>query len=50
MIKVTIPSKKEAYRLYGMEGYALVDIMRGKDESSPKASLHNCYILIYSYM
>lgn len=35
--KVTIPCKKEAYRLYGVEGYALVDIMNGEDEPPPKA-------------
>jgi hypothetical protein len=34
--KVTIPCKKEAYRLYGVEGYALVDIMKGEDEPAPK--------------
>ncbi|KAI5069109.1 hypothetical protein GOP47_0015410 [Adiantum capillus-veneris] len=35
--KVTIPCKKEAYRLYGVEGYALVDIMKGEAEPPPKA-------------
>lgn len=35
--KVTIPCKKEAYRLYGVEGYALVDIMNGENEPPPKA-------------
>ncbi|MCO5595728.1 hypothetical protein L7F22_049774, partial [Adiantum nelumboides] len=35
--KVTIPCKKEAYRLYGVEGYALVDIMKGEVEPPPKA-------------
>ena len=34
--KVTIPCKKEAYRLYGVEGYALVDIMKKEDEPAPK--------------
>ena len=34
--KVTIPCKKEAYRLYGVEGYALVDIMKREDEPAPK--------------
>ncbi|KAG6550176.1 hypothetical protein Mapa_008134 [Marchantia paleacea] len=30
--KVTIPCKKQCYRLYGKEGYALVDLMVGEDE------------------
>lgn len=34
--KVTIPYKKEAYRLYGVEGFALVDIMQGEDEPLPQ--------------
>ncbi|KAH7285979.1 hypothetical protein KP509_33G053800 [Ceratopteris richardii] len=34
--KVTIPCKKEVYRLYGVEGFALVDIMTGIDEPAPK--------------
>ncbi|XP_047160931.1 nicotinate phosphoribosyltransferase 2-like [Vigna umbellata] len=34
--KVTIPCKKRIYRLYGKEGYALVDIMTGEDEPPPK--------------
>lgn len=34
--KVTIPCKKESFRLYGIEGYALVDIMTGEDETPPK--------------
>ncbi|KAI5069348.1 hypothetical protein GOP47_0015649 [Adiantum capillus-veneris] len=36
IVKVTIPCKKEAYRLYGVEGYALVDLMKGVDEPVPK--------------
>ncbi|BFI36837.1 hypothetical protein MARPO_0010s0215 [Marchantia polymorpha] len=35
--KVTIPCKKQCYRLYGKEGYALVDLMVGDDESPPRA-------------
>eukprot|EP00250_Pteridium_aquilinum_P014671 c22133_g1_i1 orf=378-2051(-) len=35
--KVTIPCKKEVYRLYGVEGYALIDILKGVDEPPPKA-------------
>lgn len=34
--KVTIPCKKQCFRLYGLQGYALVDIMTGVDEPPPK--------------
>ncbi|KAM3318076.1 hypothetical protein ACQJBY_035669 [Aegilops geniculata] len=34
--QVSIPCKKRCYRLYGKEGYPLVDIMTGQDEPSPK--------------
>ncbi|KAL2348382.1 hypothetical protein Fmac_002382 [Flemingia macrophylla] len=34
--KVTIPCKKRIYRLYGKDGYALVDIMTGENEPPPK--------------
>ncbi|XP_009760672.1 nicotinate phosphoribosyltransferase 2-like isoform X1 [Nicotiana sylvestris] len=34
--KVSIPCKKRCYRLYGKEGYALVDIMTGENEPQPK--------------
>ncbi|CAL4920004.1 unnamed protein product [Urochloa decumbens] len=34
--KVSIPCKKKCYRLYGKEGYPLVDIMTGEDEPGPK--------------
>ncbi|GKU98940.1 hypothetical protein SLEP1_g11873 [Rubroshorea leprosula] len=34
--KVSIPCKKRIYRLYGKEGYPLVDIMTGENEPSPK--------------
>ncbi|XP_011008522.1 PREDICTED: nicotinate phosphoribosyltransferase-like [Populus euphratica] len=34
--KVSIPCKKRSYRLYGREGYPLVDIMTGENEPSPK--------------
>ncbi|GAV67745.1 NAPRTase domain-containing protein [Cephalotus follicularis] len=34
--KVSIPCKKRSYRLYGKEGYALVDIMTGENEPPPK--------------
>ncbi|XP_049935512.1 nicotinate phosphoribosyltransferase 2-like isoform X2 [Nymphaea colorata] len=34
--KVSIPCKKKCYRLYGKEGYPLVDIMTGEKESPPK--------------
>ncbi|GLT50140.1 hypothetical protein SLA2020_236480 [Shorea laevis] len=34
--KVSIPCKKQIYRLYGKEGYPLVDIMTGDNEPSPK--------------
>ncbi|XP_074295365.1 nicotinate phosphoribosyltransferase 2-like [Silene latifolia] len=35
--KVSIPCKKQCYRLYGKEGYALVDLMTGENEPAPKA-------------
>ncbi|XP_014509856.1 nicotinate phosphoribosyltransferase 2 [Vigna radiata var. radiata] len=34
--KVSIPCKKRCYRLYGKEGYPLVDIMTGENEAPPK--------------
>ncbi|XP_073106948.1 nicotinate phosphoribosyltransferase 2 [Elaeis guineensis] len=34
--KVSIPCKKQCYRLYGREGYPLVDIMTGENEPPPK--------------
>ncbi|GJT46567.1 nicotinate phosphoribosyltransferase 2-like protein [Tanacetum coccineum] len=34
---VSIPCKKRSFRLYGKEGYALVDIMSGENEPPPKA-------------
>lgn len=34
--KVSIPCKKRCYRLYGREGYPLVDIMTGESEIPPK--------------
>ncbi|XP_078434223.1 nicotinate phosphoribosyltransferase 2-like [Wolffia australiana] len=34
--KVSIPCKKQIYRLYGREGYPLVDIMTGVNEQPPK--------------
>ncbi|XP_043713142.1 nicotinate phosphoribosyltransferase 2-like [Telopea speciosissima] len=36
--KVSIPCKKRCYRLYGREGYPLVDIMTGENEPPPKAA------------
>ncbi|KAF0893828.1 hypothetical protein E2562_029712 [Oryza meyeriana var. granulata] len=35
--KVSIPCKKRCFRLYGKEGYPLVDIMMRESEPSPKA-------------
>ncbi|MED6149774.1 Nicotinate phosphoribosyltransferase 2 [Stylosanthes scabra] len=34
--KVSIPCKKRSYRLYGREGYPLVDIMTGENEPPPQ--------------
>ncbi|TMW98700.1 hypothetical protein EJD97_003620 [Solanum chilense] len=34
--KVSIPCKKRCFRLYGKEGYPLVDIMTGENEPPPK--------------
>ncbi|XP_058091346.1 nicotinate phosphoribosyltransferase 2-like isoform X1 [Magnolia sinica] len=36
--KVSIPCKKRCYRLYGREGYPLVDIMSGENEPPPKVA------------
>ncbi|KAL7231792.1 hypothetical protein ACSBR2_009926 [Camellia fascicularis] len=36
--KVSIPCKKRCYRLYGKEGYPLVDIMTGENEPPPKVA------------
>ncbi|MFW8068373.1 hypothetical protein, partial [Klebsiella pneumoniae] len=36
VMKVSIPCKKKCYRLYGKEGYPLVDIMTGEDQQGPK--------------
>lgn len=37
--KVTIPSRKNVYRLYGREGYALLDLMLGIDEKEPEVGV-----------
>ncbi|XP_042030497.1 nicotinate phosphoribosyltransferase 2-like [Salvia splendens] len=37
--KVSIPCKKRCYRLYGKEGYPLVDIMTGENEPPPKVGV-----------
>ncbi|XP_050313425.1 nicotinate phosphoribosyltransferase-like [Anthonomus grandis grandis] len=34
--KVTIPGKKDAYRLYGEAGYALIDLLQRSSELPPK--------------
>ncbi|KAI8017147.1 Nicotinate phosphoribosyltransferase 1 [Camellia lanceoleosa] len=36
--KVSIPCRKRCFRLYGKEGYPLVDIMTGENEPPPKVS------------
>ncbi|XP_052195504.1 nicotinate phosphoribosyltransferase 2-like isoform X2 [Diospyros lotus] len=36
--KVSIPCKKRCYRLYGKEGYPLVDIMTGDSEPPPEVA------------
>ncbi|KMS95402.1 hypothetical protein BVRB_008600 [Beta vulgaris subsp. vulgaris] len=36
--KVSIPCKKRCYRLYGKEGYPLVDLMIGENEPAPKVA------------
>jgi hypothetical protein len=38
LLQVSIPCKKKCYRLYGKEGYPLVDIMTGEDEPGPKVN------------
>lgn len=37
VVKITIPGKKQAFRLYGQSGYGLVDLLIQADETSPKA-------------
>lgn len=37
LIKVTIPGKKEAYRLFGKEGYPVIDLMIQAGEQPPEA-------------
>ncbi|KAG7199347.1 hypothetical protein KM043_018192 [Ampulex compressa] len=34
--KVTIPGKKDAYRLYGTDGYALIDLLQRSTENVPQ--------------
>lgn len=34
--KVTMPGKKTAYRLYGTEGWAVIDILQKDDEEPPQ--------------
>lgn len=36
LAKVTIPRKKQCYRLYGKEGFALLDLLTGEDEPPPQ--------------
>lgn len=36
MDKVTIPGRKESFRLYGSEGYPLVDLLLQSNEKTPK--------------
>ena len=33
--KVTVPGRKNLFRLYGKEGFALLDLMQGIDEPEP---------------
>jgi len=35
--KVTIPGKKQAFRIYGKEGLALLDLIMGENEEPPQA-------------
>lgn len=34
--KVTMPGKKNVFRLYGSEGWAVIDIMQKDDEEAPQ--------------
>lgn len=43
---MSIPCKKRSYRLYGKEGYALVDIMTGENEPSPKVLEFDIYLCL----
>ncbi|RWW02648.1 hypothetical protein BHE74_00010655 [Ensete ventricosum] len=42
--QVSIPCKKRCFRLYGREGYPLVDIMTGENETPPTVS-DNLFLL-----
>ncbi|XP_077990290.1 nicotinate phosphoribosyltransferase-like [Glandiceps talaboti] len=37
MEKITLPGKKDVYRLYGHDGHVLVDLMQREDEPAPQA-------------
>lgn len=36
--KVTIPGKKDAFRLYGSDGYALIDLLQRSTEDAPQVT------------
>lgn len=36
VVKVTMPGKKNAFRLYGTEGWAVIDILQRDDEPPPE--------------
>ena len=46
LFQVSIPCKKRVYRLYGKEGYSLVDIMTGENEPPPKVFCWQRYIFV----
>lgn len=52
MSKVTIPGKKESYRLYGVDGTGLVDVLLAPKEAEPKARqrllIRNPFVVSFS--
>uniref|UniRef100_A0A146LHJ2 Nicotinate phosphoribosyltransferase n=2 Tax=Lygus hesperus TaxID=30085 RepID=A0A146LHJ2_LYGHE len=39
VVKVTMPGRKNAYRLYGADGHALIDLLQKSEESPPEVGV-----------